>query len=55
MIGVVLGHFAEESANLTQQNIIEQAASSMLMQANPRPQLGLKQLRLVNSFLRLIS
>ncbi|WP_027939364.1 flagellin [Anaerobiospirillum succiniciproducens] len=33
--------FAEESANLTQQNIIQQAASSMLMQANTRPQLGL--------------
>ena len=33
--------FAQESANLTQQNIIQQAASSMLMQANTRPQLGL--------------
>ena len=33
--------FAEESANLTQQNIIQQAATSMLMQANTRPQLGL--------------
>ena len=33
--------FAEESANLTQQNIIQQAATSMLMQANSRPQLGL--------------
>ncbi len=37
--------FAEESANLTQQNIIQQAASSMLMQANTRPQLGLSLLR----------
>ena len=36
--------FAEESANLTQQNIIQQAASSMLMQANSRPQLGLSLL-----------
>ena len=33
--------FAEESSNLTQQNIIQQAATSMLMQANSRPQLGL--------------
>ena len=33
--------FAQESANLTQQNIIQQAATSMLMQANTRPQLGL--------------
>lgn len=37
--------FAEESANLSQQNIIQQAASSMLMQANTRPQLGLSLLR----------
>ena len=36
--------FAQESANLTQQNIIQQAASSMLMQANTRPQLGLSLL-----------
>uniref|UniRef100_UPI00248E1579 flagellin n=1 Tax=Anaerobiospirillum succiniciproducens TaxID=13335 RepID=UPI00248E1579 len=36
--------FAEESANLTQQNIIQQAAASMLMQANSRPQLGLSLL-----------
>ena len=36
--------FAEESANLTQQNIIQQAASSMRMQANTRPQLGLSLL-----------
>ncbi|MBU3844554.1 MAG: flagellin [Candidatus Anaerobiospirillum pullicola] len=33
--------FAEESANLSQQSIIQQAAASMLMQANTRPQLGL--------------
>ena len=33
--------FAEESANLTQQSIIQQAAASMLMQANTRPRLGL--------------
>ena len=32
--------FAEESATLTQQSIIQQAASSMLMQANARPQLA---------------
>ncbi len=32
--------FAEESANLTQQNIIQQAASSMLMQSNMRPQMA---------------
>ena len=30
--------FAEESANLSQQSIIQQAAASMLMQANTRPQ-----------------
>ena len=33
--------FAEESANLSQQSIIQQAAASMLMQANTRPQLVL--------------
>ena len=33
--------FAEESAALSQQSIIQQAAASMLMQANTRPQLGL--------------
>ncbi len=33
--------FAEESASLTQQNIIQQAASSMLMQANMRPQIAM--------------
>ena len=32
--------FAEESAALSQQSIIQQAATSMLMQANSRPQLG---------------
>ena len=37
--------FAEESANLSQQSIIQQAATSMLMQANARPQLGLSLLR----------
>ena len=36
--------FAEESANLSQQSIIQQAAASMLMQANTRPQLGLSLL-----------
>ena len=36
--------FAEESANLTQQSIIQQAASSMLMQANTRPQMALSLL-----------
>ncbi len=36
--------FAQESANLSQQSIIQQAASSMLMQANTRPQLGLSLL-----------
>ncbi len=33
--------FADESANLTQQNIIQQAASSMLMQSNMRSQMAL--------------
>ncbi len=37
--------FAEESANLSQQSIIQQAAASMLMQANTRPQLGLSLIR----------
>ncbi len=37
--------FAEESANLSQQSIIQQAAANMLMQANTRPQLGLSLLR----------
>ena len=37
--------FAEESANLSQQSIIQQAATSMLMQANTRPQLGLSLLQ----------
>ncbi len=36
--------FAEESANLAQQTIIQQAAASMLMQANTRPQLALSLL-----------
>ena len=36
--------FAEESANLSQQSIIQKAAASMLMQANTRPQLGLSLL-----------
>ena len=36
--------FAEETANLSQQSIIQQAAASMLMQANTRPQLGLSLL-----------
>ena len=36
--------FAEVSANLSQQSIIQQAATSMLMQANTRPQLGLSLL-----------
>ena len=36
--------FAEESANLSKQSIIQQAATSMLMQANTRPQLGLSLL-----------
>ena len=36
--------FAEESANLSQQSIIQQAAASMLMQANSRPQLALSML-----------
>ncbi|SPT69614.1 flagellin N-terminal helical domain-containing protein [Anaerobiospirillum thomasii] len=37
--------FAEESAKLSQQTIIQQAASSMLTQANSRPQLALSLLR----------
>ena len=36
--------FAEESANLSQQSVIQQAATSMLMQANTRPQLALSML-----------
>ncbi|HIV55882.1 MAG TPA: flagellin [Candidatus Anaerobiospirillum stercoravium] len=36
--------FAEESANLSQQSIIQQATTSMLMQANTRPQLALSML-----------
>ena len=36
--------FAEESANLSQQSIIQQAATSMLMQANSRPQLAISML-----------
>lgn len=36
--------FAAESANLSQQSIIQQAATSMLMQANARPQIGLSLL-----------
>ena len=36
--------FAEEAANLTCKNIILQAAMTMLMQANQRPQLGLQLL-----------
>ena len=36
--------FAEESAALSQQSIIQQAATSMLMQANSRPQLALSLL-----------
>ena len=37
--------FAEETANLSQQTIIQQAAQSMLMQSNQRPQLALSLLR----------
>jgi len=36
--------FAEESSNLSQQNIIQQAATSMLTQANSRPQIALSLL-----------
>ena len=36
--------FAEESAKLSQQSIIQQAASSMLTQANSRPQIALSLL-----------
>ena len=36
--------FAEESAKLSQQSIIQQAASSMLTQANARPQFALSML-----------
>ena len=36
--------FAEETANLSQQTIIQQAAQSMLMQANQRPQMALSLL-----------
>ena len=37
--------FAEETANLSQQTIIQQAAQSMLMQSNQRPQIALSLLR----------
>ena len=36
--------FAEESSNLSQQSIIQQAATSMLTQANSRPQIALSLL-----------
>ena len=36
--------YASEAANLSQQSIIQQAASSMLTQANSRPQLALSLL-----------
>lgn len=36
--------YAEEAANLSQQNIIQQAATSMLTQANGRPQIALSLL-----------
>ena len=36
--------YAEEAANLSQQNIIQQAATSMLTQANSRPQIALNLL-----------
>lgn len=36
--------YAEEAANLSQQSIIQQAASSMLTQANARPQIALSLL-----------
>ena len=36
--------FAEEASNLSSQNIIQQAASSMLTQANSRPQIALSLL-----------
>ncbi len=36
--------FAEETANLSQQSIIQQAATSMLMQANSTPQIALSLL-----------
>ena len=36
--------YAEEAANLSQQNIIQQAATSMLTQANSRPQIALSLL-----------
>ena len=37
--------FAEESAELTQSNIIQQAAASVLTQANQLPQIALKLLQ----------
>lgn len=36
--------YAEEAANISQQNIIQQAATSMLTQANSRPQIALSLL-----------
>ena len=35
---------AEETANLTQQNIIQQATATILTQANQRPQVALNLL-----------
>ncbi|WP_323921390.1 flagellin, partial [Aeromonas caviae] len=36
--------FATETANMTKQNILQQAASSILAQANQRPQSALQLL-----------
>ena len=36
--------YASEAANMSQQNIIQQAATSMLTQANARPQIALSLL-----------
>ena len=37
--------FATETANMTQQNILQQAAQSILSQANQRPQIALSLLQ----------
>ena len=37
--------FASETANMTQQNILQQAGASVLAQANQQPQIALKLLQ----------
>ena len=37
--------FAQETANMTQQNILQQAAQTILSQANQRPQIAMQLLQ----------